>query len=69
MLSGTQCRCNLHPHVRTYVPASPQTENYHGPAVKPKHLSLYERWRGYGALPFRTDMFVGGGGMQLLLSE
>ena len=26
-----------------------QTKNYHGPAVKPKHLSLYERWRGYGA--------------------
>ncbi|KAI7842967.1 hypothetical protein COHA_003372, partial [Chlorella ohadii] len=25
-----------------------QTENYHGPAVKPKHLSMYERWRGYG---------------------
>lgn len=25
-----------------------QTKNYHGPAVKPKHLSLYERWRGYG---------------------
>ena len=26
-----------------------QTKNYHGPAVKPEHLSLYERWRGYGA--------------------
>ena len=26
-----------------------QWHNYHGPAVAPKHLSLYERLRGYGA--------------------
>lgn len=25
-----------------------QMHNYHGAAIKPKHLSLYERWRGYG---------------------
>lgn len=25
-----------------------QLKNYHGNAIKPKHLSLYERWRGYG---------------------
>ncbi|EFN51657.1 hypothetical protein CHLNCDRAFT_59145 [Chlorella variabilis] len=25
-----------------------QIQNYHGPATNPKHLSLYERWRGYG---------------------
>ncbi|PSC68539.1 proton phosphate symporter [Micractinium conductrix] len=25
-----------------------QWHHYHGPAVKPRHLSLYERWRGYG---------------------
>lgn len=25
-----------------------QVHHYHGPAVKPRHLSLYERWRGYG---------------------
>ncbi|KAL4458363.1 hypothetical protein ABPG75_013228 [Micractinium tetrahymenae] len=25
-----------------------QVRNYHGAAVRPRHLSLYERWRGYG---------------------
>lgn len=25
-----------------------QYEQYHGEAINPKHLSLYERWRGYG---------------------
>lgn len=26
-----------------------QLEHYHGDAVKPRHLSLWERWKGYGA--------------------
>jgi hypothetical protein len=25
-----------------------QITHYHGPALKPKHLSMFERWRGYG---------------------
>lgn len=25
-----------------------QYHNYHGEAINPKHLSRYERWRGYG---------------------
>lgn len=29
-------------------PAVLQIQHYHGPALKPKHLSMFERWRGYG---------------------
>ncbi len=25
-----------------------QLDKYHGEAINPKYLSLYERWRGYG---------------------
>ncbi|KAI3423024.1 hypothetical protein D9Q98_010708 [Chlorella vulgaris] len=27
-----------------------KVEHYHGDAIKPRHLSLYEKWRGYGKL-------------------
>lgn len=29
-------------------PDPAQYEEYGGEAINPKHLSLYERWRGYG---------------------
>lgn len=35
-----------HPHPRPQ-PLS-QSHNYHGEAINPRHLSRYERWRGYG---------------------
>ena len=33
------------------TPSPAQLHNYHGPAVAPRHLSLWEKWRGYGARP------------------
>jgi hypothetical protein len=52
-------------------PAAPplsclQMHNYTGPAIKPRHLSLYERWAGYGELCCIAERSMFSAMMQML---
>ena len=40
-----------------------QMHNYSGPAIKPRHLSLYERWAGYGELICSARQCMRAGGV------
>ena len=43
-----------------------QRHNYTGPAIKPRHLSLYERWAGYGELCCIAERSMFSAMMQML---